>query len=73
MGSTVGATTTGLDLKVERIRAGVTQLALAARMGRSRWHVGQLEAQLRPSARAVERYRQALEEAVAAGEIGMRL
>jgi hypothetical protein len=35
--------TTGMDLKVERVRARVTVIALAARMGFSRQTVGDLE------------------------------
>lgn len=50
----------GLDLKVARIRAGVTATALAARLGVSRQRIVNIEGSLRPSSGASERYLQAL-------------
>lgn len=55
---------TGLDLKLQRTAAGVTQVALARRMGRSRQSVSIIERSYRPRPAAVERYVRAL------GEVG---
>lgn len=53
---------TGLDLRIERWQLRLTQKAVAARLGIARQQVTKLEDSLRPTPRAVERYRAALHE-----------
>lgn len=74
MGTTRAAqpATTGLDLKIERIRAGVSQTTIARRLGVTRHRIGYIEGRLRPTDRAIAEFRAALAEAVDAGEIGNR-
>lgn len=57
----VRMTTTGTDLKVERVRAGVTLVALAARMGLSRQAVWGIERAAVVSAERAAAYRAALD------------
>lgn len=52
--------TTGTDLKVERVRAGITLVALAARMGLSRQAVWGIERAAVVSAERATAYRAAL-------------
>ena len=52
--------TTGTDLKVERVRANVTLIALAARMGLSRQAVWGLERAAVVDSDRAKRYRDAL-------------
>ena len=53
---------TGLDLRLRRTAAFVTQTSIARELGVSRQAVGNIEALLRPSPTAVERYLQALRQ-----------
>jgi DNA-binding XRE family transcriptional regulator len=53
---------TGLDLKLQRIAAGVTATALAAEIGVVRSAVSNAERELRPSAYRVRVYLEALEQ-----------
>jgi DNA-binding transcriptional regulator YiaG len=53
-------TTTGLDLKVERVRSRVTAVRLAAAMGVSRQRVSQIESFVSVPEGASGRYREAL-------------
>lgn len=52
--------TTGLDLKVERIRAGVLSKDLAAAMGISSSRLSRIEVDLPVTERMLARYRAAL-------------
>ena len=45
----------GIDLKAERVRAGLTQHALGARIGVSRRRIANVEAAWRPAPSIVER------------------
>lgn len=56
--------TTGLDLKLRRVAAFVTQAELASTLGVSRQRVTSLEAEGRPAPTAVARYLAALEQLV---------
>lgn len=56
---------TGLDLRLRRTALGVSQTAVAGRMGVSRPRVSQVEAMYRPPRSIVTRYLAALEEAAA--------
>jgi len=60
--ATAIARLTGLDLRLRRTAAFVTQTDLAREIGVSRQSVGNLEALLRPHPRAVARYLAALEQ-----------
>jgi len=53
---------TGLDLRLRRTAAFVTQTSIARELGVSRQAVGNVEALVRPSPTAVERYLQALRQ-----------
>jgi transcriptional regulator with XRE-family HTH domain len=53
---------TGHDLAVLRVWHGIRQAEVAAALGLSRQRVGQWEAAQRPSARAIARYVDALED-----------
>jgi len=53
-------TLSGLDLKVERVRARVTATSIAEAMGVTRQRVSAIEAQAVVTARSTERYRAAL-------------
>lgn len=53
-------TTSGTDLKVERVRANVTIIDLAARMGLSRQTLWGLERAARVAPERVTQYREAL-------------
>ena len=53
---------TGLDLKLIRVERGITQTALARRMGCWRQTVSILEGALRPKSHQIERYLSALDE-----------
>lgn len=53
-------TTTGIDLKVERVRANVTVTALAAQMGLSRQSVHAIERAARVVQERADQYRVAL-------------
>ena len=55
-------TATGLELKLRRVASGVTQARLAAELGVTYQAVGNLEARLRPSAKATSRYLAALQQ-----------
>lgn len=57
--------TTGMDLKVERIRERVTVKAIAERMGVTSARITHIESQARVTAEAERRFRHALEEIVA--------
>lgn len=57
----------GLDLRIRRLRAGISQTDLAVAMGTARPRVSVIEATYRPSAKAVERYLSALEQLRAGG------
>jgi transcriptional regulator with XRE-family HTH domain len=59
---------TGTDLKVERVRANVTIVSLAARMGLSRQAIWGLERSVAVDAGRVKAYREALEAASAVSE-----
>lgn len=59
------AVRTGLDLKLARVAAGVTQTDLARHMGIWRQTVSVVEGSLRPRRRMVERYLKALDELAA--------
>ena len=50
----------GIDLKLRRIAAGITQGELAEKLGTTRQAVGNVEALARVSGRASERYLDAL-------------
>jgi transcriptional regulator with XRE-family HTH domain len=50
----------GFDLKIERLRHGLSQQALADQMGVNRSRVAAIESQERPSMASVNRYRSAL-------------
>lgn len=52
--------TTGLDLKVERVRARVTAISIAEAMGVTRQRVAAIEALAVVSDEAAERYRAAV-------------
>jgi transcriptional regulator with XRE-family HTH domain len=54
---------TGRDLAAERVRAGLHQRDIAARMGVSRERVAQVEWAHRPTADVVRRYMAAVAEA----------
>jgi len=56
------AVRTGLDLKLARVAAGVTQTDLARQMGIWRQTVSVVEGSLRPRPRVVEHYLKALHE-----------
>jgi DNA-binding XRE family transcriptional regulator len=51
---------TGLDLKLRRVAAGVTQTELAGHLGITRQAVGNVEARAHVSGRICERYLDAL-------------
>ncbi|MGO9179317.1 MAG: helix-turn-helix domain-containing protein [Candidatus Limnocylindrales bacterium] len=51
----------GRDLAAERVRRGLLQRDIAARLGVSRRRIGAIETAWRPSAAAVQRYLGALE------------
>ncbi len=53
----------GIDLKAERVRAGLTQAELAARLGVSARRVANIEDSYRPSAAATRRVMAALDVA----------
>jgi transcriptional regulator with XRE-family HTH domain len=53
--------TTGLDLRVERVRRGLTQTELARRMGVPRQRVSLIEGSIRPTERLVARFMAALD------------
>jgi len=57
-------TTSGIDLKVERVREGVTVTALAAQMGLSRQSVHGLERAGRVTPERTAQYREALRHLV---------
>jgi DNA-binding XRE family transcriptional regulator len=59
------AVLTGLDLKLRRVEAGVTQTDLARHMGVWRQTVSVVEGSLRPRPRMVEHYLRALDELAA--------
>lgn len=50
----------GVDLKAERVRAGLTQRELGARIGVSGRRVANVEAEYRPAPTIVRRYLSAL-------------
>ena len=50
----------GIDLKAERVRAGLTQRALGDRLGVSGRRIGNVEAEYRPAAAIIRRYLSAL-------------
>ena len=50
----------GIDLKAERVRAGLTQRELGARLGVSAQRIRNVEGEYRPSARMVRRILAAL-------------
>jgi transcriptional regulator with XRE-family HTH domain len=50
----------GIDLKAERVRAGLTQLELATRLGVSTTRIANVEGAYRPPATIVERFLAAL-------------
>lgn len=52
--------TSGTDLKVKRVRAGISQLDLAARMGRTRQTVARYEGLARVPVQVAEDYERAL-------------
>lgn len=52
--------TTGIDLKLERVKAGVSQIALAERMELHRATVARYEGLLRVPDHMADAYRQAL-------------
>ena len=52
----------GLDLRLRRTAAGVSQVALAERMGVARQRIGQVEGMYRPPRRLRSRYLAALAE-----------
>jgi predicted transcriptional regulator len=53
----------GIDLKAERVRAGLTQRDLAARLGVSARRIANVEGQYRPPLAIVRRVLDALERA----------
>lgn len=61
-------TSTGLDLRLKRVSAGVAQVVVAAAMGVSRSRIQAIEEALRPTRNARRRYLAALEHAVATRE-----
>ena len=52
--------TSGLDLKLDRVREGLTVIAVAARMGLSRQSVHGLERAAKVSPERAQQYRQAV-------------
>lgn len=51
-------TTTGMDLKIQRIRRHLSQLQVAEQLGCSRQRITQLESSPRPPQIWVERYKE---------------
>lgn len=66
--ATATATTSGLDLKVRRVRACVSQAQVADVMGAARQRIGYLEAVRRPPADAAARYLDALDSLTSQAE-----
>ncbi len=60
--TTAHAPVTGMDLKLQRVAAGVTQTAIAGQMGCWRQTVSVIEGALRPPRHQVQRYRVALDQ-----------